>query len=263
MSRCPTRARTGRKQLVSVRPPRPGRHPGTVSVFSMKRGLVVLATRRCARCMRLVGIVLVIVIRRRPRRRRRPGHGARCSSTATASSSRRLPYLQSTDQIRAFGGTALCDWVDKMARAATVEQPSVMVVEFVGNDVTPCMQGYQTPDQVRAKYEADMARLKRLVDAPILWVGPPGLPRPGSRRPRSLLVGAAVRRRRRRGARRRRLHRHAPVPRRRRVECRAASTGGSGCARPTGSTSRRQDRAIRPADAASPTRSTPRSAELG
>jgi len=83
------------------------------------------------------------------------------------------PYLQSTDQIRAFGGTALCDWVDKMARAATVEQPSMMVVEFVGNDVTPCMQAYQTPDQVRAKYEADMARLKALVDAPILWVGPP------------------------------------------------------------------------------------------
>jgi len=83
------------------------------------------------------------------------------------------PYLQSTDQIRAFGGTALCDWVDKMARAAAVEQPSMMVVEFVGNDVTPCMQSYQTPDEVRAKYEADMARLKQLVDAPILWVGPP------------------------------------------------------------------------------------------
>jgi hypothetical protein len=83
------------------------------------------------------------------------------------------PYLQSTDQVHAFGGTALCDWVDKMARAATVEQPSVMVVEFVGNDLTPCMNGYQTPDQVRAKYEADMARLKRRVDAPILWVGAP------------------------------------------------------------------------------------------
>ena len=83
------------------------------------------------------------------------------------------PYLRSTDQVRAFGGTALCDWVDKMARAATVEQPSVMVVEFVGNDLTPCMQGYQTPDLIRAKYEADMARLKRRVDAPILWVGAP------------------------------------------------------------------------------------------
>jgi hypothetical protein len=83
------------------------------------------------------------------------------------------PYLRSTDQVRAFGGTALCDWVDKMARAANAEQPSVMVVEFVGNDLTPCMQNYQTPDEVRAKYEADMARLKQRVDAPILWVGAP------------------------------------------------------------------------------------------
>jgi hypothetical protein len=83
------------------------------------------------------------------------------------------PYLRSTDEIRAFGGTALCDWVDSMAQAASVEQPSMMVVEFVGNDVTPCMNGYETPEQVRSKYEADMARLKQLVDAPILWVGPP------------------------------------------------------------------------------------------
>ncbi|HEY4398395.1 MAG TPA: hypothetical protein VGO28_12065 [Acidimicrobiia bacterium] len=84
------------------------------------------------------------------------------------------PYLQSTDQVSAFGGTALCDWVDNMAKAASVEQPSVMVVEFVGNDLTPCMQGYHTPDQVRAKYEADMARLKRRVEnTPILWVGGP------------------------------------------------------------------------------------------
>jgi hypothetical protein len=60
-----------------------------------------------------------------------------------------------------------------MARAATVEQPSMMVVEFVGNGLTPCMKAYQTPEEVRAKYEADMARLKQLVDAPILWVGPP------------------------------------------------------------------------------------------
>jgi hypothetical protein len=83
------------------------------------------------------------------------------------------PYLRSTDEVRAYGGTALCDWVDKIARASAVEQPSVLVVEFVGNDLTPCMQGYTSPDEVRAKYEADMARLKRRVDSPILWVGPP------------------------------------------------------------------------------------------
>jgi hypothetical protein len=84
-----------------------------------------------------------------------------------------IPYLRSTDEVRAYGGTALCDWVDKIAQAATVEQPSVLVIQFVGNDLTPCMHGYTTPDQIRAKYEADMARLKRRVDTPILWVGPP------------------------------------------------------------------------------------------
>jgi len=140
-------------------------------VFSMKRGLIVLA---------LVGALGASAWLAASSSSSTP------TPRSTASRSRgpvliygdslieqATPYLQSTDQIRAFGGTALCDWVDKMARAATVEQPSMMVVEFVGNDVTPCMQGYQTPDQVRAKYEADMARLKALVDAPILWVGPP------------------------------------------------------------------------------------------
>jgi hypothetical protein len=83
------------------------------------------------------------------------------------------PYVRSSDQIRAFGGTALCDWVDAMAAASVTEQPSVMVVEFVGNNVTPCMSGYETPAEVRAKYEADAAELQRRVETPILWVGPP------------------------------------------------------------------------------------------
>lgn len=83
------------------------------------------------------------------------------------------PYVRSTDQVRAVGGTALCDWVDNIAKASVLEQPSVLVIEFVGNNLTPCMDGYRTPDQVRAKYEADAAGLKREVDAPILWVGPP------------------------------------------------------------------------------------------
>ena len=148
-----------------------GSSSGTVSVFSMKRGLVVLA------------IVVALAAfawfasssssstptaRATPSKSRGPVlvYGDSLIEQAT-------PYLQSTDQVRAFGGTALCDWVDKMAHAANVEQPSVMVVEFVGNDLTPCMQNYQTPEQVRAKYEADMARLKQLVDAPILWVGAP------------------------------------------------------------------------------------------
>jgi hypothetical protein len=148
-----------------------GSSPGTVSVFWMKRGLVVLTIVAALAAFALFA-----------------SSSSPSPSTAQSKASRSRgpvlvygdslieqasPYLRSTDQVRAFGGTALCDWVDKMARASAVEEPSVMVVEFVGNDLTPCMQGYETPDQVRAKYEADMARLKRRVDAPILWVGPP------------------------------------------------------------------------------------------
>ncbi len=144
--------------------------PGTVSVSSMKRVLVVLV---------IVGALAAFV----------SFSSSPSTSTALSTPSRSRgpvlvygdslieqasPYLQHADQVRAFGGTALCDWVDNMAKAATVEQPSVMVVEFVGNDLTPCMQRYQTPAQVRAKYEADMARLKRRVeDTRILWVGAP------------------------------------------------------------------------------------------
>ena len=142
-----------------------------MSVFSIKRGVVVLAI--------VVALAAFVWFasssssststgRPTPSKSRGPVLVYGDSLIEQAS-----PYLRSTDQVRAFGGTALCDWVDNMARAATVEQPSVMVVEFVGNDLTPCMQNYQTPEEVRAKYEADMARLKRRVDAPILWVGAP------------------------------------------------------------------------------------------
>jgi len=148
-----------------------GSSSGTVSVFSMKRGLVVLTI-----VVALAAFAWFASSSSSSTPTARPAPSKSGGPVLVYGDSlieQATPYLQSSDQIRAFGGTALCDWVDKMARAATVEQPSMMVVEFVGNDLTPCMQGYQTPDQVRAKYEADMARLKQLVDAPILWVGPP------------------------------------------------------------------------------------------
>jgi hypothetical protein len=147
-----------------------GSSSGAVSVFSMKRSVVVLAI-----VVALAAFAWFASSSSSSTSTARPTSKSRGPVLVYGDSliEQASPYLRSTDQVRAFGGTALCDWVDKMARAATVEQPSVMVVEFVGNDLTPCMQGYQTPDQVRAKYEADMARLKQRVDAPILWVGAP------------------------------------------------------------------------------------------
>lgn len=166
----PNAGTNGQETLGFKSPAAVGTSPATVSVFWMKRGLVVLAIVASLAAFAWFA----------------SSSSSSTTGLSTPSKSRgpvlvygdslieqASPYFRSTDQVHAYGGTALCDWVDKMARAATVEQPSVMVVEFVGNDLTPCMQGYQTPDQVRAKYEADMARLKRRVDAPILWVGAP------------------------------------------------------------------------------------------
>jgi hypothetical protein len=83
------------------------------------------------------------------------------------------PYVRSTTQLRGFGGTALCDWLDNIEAAAGNERPDLIVVEFVGNNLTPCMSGYTTAAQIGAKYTADAAELKQRVDVPILWVGPP------------------------------------------------------------------------------------------
>jgi hypothetical protein len=41
---------------------------------------------------------------------------------------------------RTFGGTAICDWHDEMADDATTLRPGLVIIEFVGNNFTPCMQ---------------------------------------------------------------------------------------------------------------------------
>ena len=165
----PNTGTNGQETLGFKFPAAAGSSPGTVSVFSMKRGVVVLAIFvALAAFIWFTSSSTTPTARSTPSRSRGPVLVYGDSLIEQAS-----PYLRSTDQVQAFGGTALCDWVDSMAKASAIEQPSVMVVEFVGNDLTPCMQGYHTPEQVRAKYEADMARLKQRVDAPIIWVGGP------------------------------------------------------------------------------------------
>ena len=41
--------------------------------------------------------------------------------------------------VRTFGGTAICDWLDAMADDAATLSPGAVVVEFSGNNITPCM----------------------------------------------------------------------------------------------------------------------------
>jgi hypothetical protein len=38
-----------------------------------------------------------------------------------------------------FGGTAICDWLDRMRSDASALHPTAVVVEFSGNALTPCM----------------------------------------------------------------------------------------------------------------------------
>ena len=60
---------------------------------------------------------------------------------------------------RTFGGTAICDWFDEMSQDAASMAPGMVVVEFSGNSLTPCMQdaaGRQlSGDTYRQKYHDD------------------------------------------------------------------------------------------------------------
>ena len=41
--------------------------------------------------------------------------------------------------LQVFGGTAICDWLDRMRTDAATLRPTAVVVEFSGNAITPCM----------------------------------------------------------------------------------------------------------------------------
>jgi hypothetical protein len=54
------------------------------------------------------------------------------------------------------GGTAICDWLSRMQEVEAQYHPTVVDIQFSGNALTPCMQGYQpsTPAYYE-KYRAD------------------------------------------------------------------------------------------------------------
>ena len=58
-----------------------------------------------------------------------------------------------------FGGTAICDWLDRMRFDAAALHPTAVVVEFSGNALTPCMldgQGQSLAVAVNAYYRKYM-----------------------------------------------------------------------------------------------------------
>jgi len=62
--------------------------------------------------------------------------------------------------LRAFGGTAPCDWLGTMHEDADAISPDAVVLQFAGNAFTPCMRrpdGQElTADEIRARYASDL-----------------------------------------------------------------------------------------------------------
>ena len=55
-----------------------------------------------------------------------------------------------------YGGTAICDWLTKMREVEAADHPVAVDLEFSGNNLTPCMKGYETHTaEFYEKYRAD------------------------------------------------------------------------------------------------------------
>lgn len=83
--------------------------------------------------------------------------------------------------VRAFGGTAICDWLLPMQKDAEELDPVAVVIEFVGNRRTDCMRdpGGDFLDETAAleKYQRDLGialRTWRSREVPVYLVAPPG-----------------------------------------------------------------------------------------
>ena len=80
---------------------------------------------------------------------------------------------------RTYGGTAICDRLDRMRRDLHDLQPSAVVLEFVGNNVTPCMRGPNGPltgEDLLRKYRDDARRATRIfagAGVRVYWMGAP------------------------------------------------------------------------------------------
>jgi hypothetical protein len=80
---------------------------------------------------------------------------------------------------RTFGGTAICDRLDRMRRDLHDLQPWAVALEFVGNNVTPCMRGPSgrlTGDGLAQKYRDDARAATELfagAGVRVYWMGAP------------------------------------------------------------------------------------------
>jgi hypothetical protein len=78
-----------------------------------------------------------------------------------------------------FGGTAICDRLDRMRRDLHDLQPTAVVLEFVGNNVTNCMRGPTGPltgDELVRKYRDDARTATEIfagAGVRVYWMGGP------------------------------------------------------------------------------------------
>jgi hypothetical protein len=80
---------------------------------------------------------------------------------------------------RTYGGTAICDRLDRMRHDLHDLQPSAVVLEFVGNNVTPCMRGPTGPltgEDLLRKYRDDARAATGIfagAGVRVYWIGAP------------------------------------------------------------------------------------------
>jgi hypothetical protein len=88
-----------------------------------------------------------------------------------------LPYLGGPDgNVKAYPGTALCDWVEQIKQDVVERGADRVIVAFSGNSFTPCMTGIDWAQDVELaqKYAADLAGLRAAVaPVPVLWARTP------------------------------------------------------------------------------------------
>lgn len=84
-------------------------------------------------------------------------------------------------RVESFGGTALCDFTDRILAGASSQSPSLVVIGFTGNNFTPCMtrRGPLDDEEAVAAVYADdldsiLAALDQIGTAVLLVGSPPG-----------------------------------------------------------------------------------------
>ena len=79
-------------------------------------------------------------------------------------------------RVDAMGGTALCDYRDRIIRASNELRPKLVIAAFSGNSSTPCMGDSSSQEQITEKYYEDASTIARSLSSigvPLALVTPP------------------------------------------------------------------------------------------